>query len=854
MKYNIINNPYNSFTLFNKTEEMKIVSKDNRSISIKDILYATKDCNKKGLLKLGNNNIDLNISFIDNIQISFSVFGIEGENILRNPIKFQLPNQEEVEIVSIEQLKFILESNFKNPKLFCSCNQITDIFISSLHEHSFHSFTIIEFEEIKPLEEISFNKIIMSHEETTFLSSIFNSPTEFEKNFYDYFKIGEKEKKLEGYFQIFDDAQYTRNFILFEFIEKTFGYTMHYFGASGIGKSITLIGSLKYCIPHKIIGTLYINCKTLKSLLEQKKFTKVKNILADEIIYLFYGNYNNYLACFDKINKFNFFNDTDFWFLIDSILEECLNLNKNYIIGFDQYNDFIDPEKYLASLEEKYLYLSNKPIFKFIVISSMNETDVRQKKLNLLFGDNSYKNIRELKYVCGHFETNFKNEELDAFKKLGRTFKAFNEIRMIQNNTELKDYIIAKKKKYLFKLISFYENDKRKYNPNSNEEEILNVSETVYSKFLSFKINYKYFKNEMVKLIDFIPFKLFNVSEEKGEYTITPTFPLLNEIIDDIFRYIVLKKNFHSFEYLSKSKGSAYSSLFEYKIRFNFDPKIKGEVTYFKNFIISDSASMEVITPKETDIIKPKFIKNLQKGVSYLIEQKPFGGKALDFLIIHMAENPEIFGFQVSTHRPEIFSLLSTVYKDLIERLNICFDIKINESNVYFGYIFVYSSKKELDYRPMINNCERKGIEYSYYDVDSNKLYDSNYQETHNIYKIAKNFLDIKDNEINFSKNNDIKDYIPINKLTSEQIITIIDLLKKERNDDNILYIQYSHHDTKIPQNENYVSITNYEDTLIIFYFAKKYLISKSITSNKIIENNDLYFSNSFDIYKILKN
>ena len=855
MEYNNFYNPYNSFTLFNKTEEMKI-SQDNRSISVKDILNATKDWKKKGLLKFGDNNIDVNISFLDNIQISFSVFGIDGVNILRNPIKFKLPNKEEVEIVCMEQLNFILKKNYKNPKLYCLCGQITNVFIFDLHEHSSHSFAIIEDEDMKPLDEIPFHLAIMSHEETGFLSTVFNSPTEFEKNFYEYFKIREKGKRLEGFFQIFDDNKNTRNYILYEFIGNTFGFRMNFFGASGKGKSITLIGALKYCISHKKTGTLYINCKTLKTLLEEKKFTTVKNILADEIIYLFYDNYEYYLTCFNKIKKFNFFSDVDFWPLIDSILEECWNLNKNYIIGFDQYNDLIDPKKALASLEEKYLNVIEKPLFKFLVISSMNETDVRQQKLNLLFGDSSDKNIREIESVCGHFETNFNDEEFNVFKKLGGTFKAFNEIQMIHDKTELKGYINEKEKKYLFKMISFYENNKRKYNPNLSKEEILNVSEDVYAKFLSFKINYKYSKNEMIKIIDFIPFKLFYVSEEKGVYIVTAAFPLINEIIDDIFKYIILKKNFHVFQSLSNNKGSAYSSLFEYKVRYNFDPKIKENVEYFENFIISDSASMEVIIPKETDKIKPTFIKNLKKGVSYLIEQNQFGGKALDFLIIYMAENPEVFGFQVSTYKPSIFTStsLSTIYKVLIERLNICFGIKINKNDTYFGYIFDYSRRRELEYKSMINDCKREGMQYSFYDVDSDILYDNNYHETHDIYTITKKLqLEIKDNKIKYLKNKDIRDYNQINKLNSGQISTIINLLKKERNEDNIFSIEFFRHDSNIPQDEKYVSITKYEDTLVIFYFAKQYLISKIITSNKIIENNDFNFSNSFDIYKILK-
>ena len=850
----IFDNPNNFFTLFYKTEEMKIVSQDNRIISLKEILYATKDCNKRGLLKLQNNKIDLIINYIDPIQISFSVFGIEGQNILRNPIKFKLPNKEEVEIVSNEQLKYVLEKNFIYPKLYCSCGKITNVFILDLHIHSTHTFVINEFEDIKPLEDMLLNLIIMNQEEKTPLSTIFNSPIEFEKNFYDYFKIGEKGKRLEGFFQIYDDEEKTRNFILYDFISPTYNQTKKYFGASGKGKSITLICALKYSIRHKKIGTLYINCKALKSLLEEKKFTKVKNILADEIIYLFYDNYNNYLTCFDKIKKYNFLCDNDFWFLIDSILEECLKINKKYIIGFDQYNDLIDPKNYLASLEKKYLCLSNKPIFKFIVISSMNETDVRKQKLNLLFGDDNTQNIRELNTVCGHFETNFKNEEFEAFRKLGKTFKAFNEIRMIQNKTELKSYMDKKKKKYLFKMISFYEKNKREYNPNLSEEEILNVPETIYANFLSFKINYNYSKNEMMEIIDFIPFKLFSISKKKGIYIITPGFPLINEIIDDIFKYIVLKKNFHAFQSLSKNKGSAYSTLFEYKIRYNFHPKIKGEINYFNNFAITDSVSMEVIIPKETDKIKPVFIKKLQKDVSYLVEQKQFGGKALDFLIIHMTENPEVFGFQVSTFKPDIFTSLSTVYKSLIERLNICFDIKINKNNLYFGYIFDYSRRRDLEYRQMIHNCKINKMEYSFYDVDSNLLYDNNYNENHDIYKIAnKPSLNIKDNEINYSKNKDIKDYNPMNELTSGQISTIIDLLKTERKDYNIFSIQYAKHDSNIFHDDNYVSITNYKGTLVIFYCVNNYIISKIITSNAKIENNDFCFSNSFDIYKILK-
>ena len=154
----------------------------------------------------------------------------------------------------------------------------------------------------------------------------------------------------------------------------------------------------------------------------------------------------------------------------------------------------------------------------------------------------------------------------------------------------------------------------------------------------------------------------------------------------------------------------------------------------------------------------------------------------------------------------------------------------------------------------MINNCENNKMKYSFYDVDSNTLYDSNYHETHDIYKIAnKPLLNIKDNSINYAKRKDIKDYNPMNELTSGQISTIIDLLKTERKDYTIFSIQYVRQNSNISHDDNYVSIINYKDALVIFYFANNYLISKIITSNLKIENNDYNFSNSFDIFKILK-
>ena len=146
---------------------------------------------------------------------------------------------------------------------------------------------------------------------------------------------------------------------------------------------------------------------------------------------------------------------------------------------------------------------------------------------------------------------------------------------------------------------------------------------------------------------------------------------------------------------------------------------------------------MEVIIPKKTDKKEPKFIQKLDPHKSYLIEQKQFGGKDLDFLIIHMSENPEVFGFQVSTYKTDIFTSLQKTYESLIHTLKISFDINLNENTVYFGYIFDYSRLNDPLYIWMLRTCKLNNMKYSFFNTDNNTLYLDKGIKTNNIYDIV---------------------------------------------------------------------------------------------------------------------
>ena len=54
------------------------------------------------------------------------------------------------------------------------------------------------------------------------------------------------------------------------------------------------IGALKYLPSHDKIGTLYINCKTLKNLLDKQEYKLIKKILTDEDKNYSNINFNGY--------------------------------------------------------------------------------------------------------------------------------------------------------------------------------------------------------------------------------------------------------------------------------------------------------------------------------------------------------------------------------------------------------------------------------------------------------------------------------------------------------------------------------------------------------------------------------
>ena len=115
----------------------------------------------------------------------------------------------------------------------------------------------------------------------------------------------------------------------------------------------------------------------------------------------------------------------------------------------------------------------------------------------------------------------------------------------------------------------------------------------------------------------------------------------------------------------------------------------------------------------------------LDKKSDYIIEQEVFGGKTLDFIIIHFENgNPYVYGFQVSIFKQTIFTIegLRKSYSNMITLLEKYFGIFFENSHMYFGYIFNFEGILTQRYNKMLNDCKDEKLKYCFYNPEKQKF------------------------------------------------------------------------------------------------------------------------------------
>jgi len=736
----------NSFSLKLTLEEMIISEK----ISMKDIYEAYKIYKKNG-----NKSLPFEVNFFDCEKnfFCFKIGGKYGYNILDEPIEIEVDDKK-ISIVCDSQINFLKET-YKIDTLYCY-EENSSYFISAanLLSHKNHQYSIVKSDSYEIFKDQNEIDEYLEKFKEGFLQKLFDTPKHFEKNFEYYFNINNKQK-YNYQFYIYDDAESSdRRNLVNNILNWEFGTCYYFYGSSGKGKSVTLIGALKYGEKDESVGTFYVNCKTLRILYKKYKIEIMKQILIDEIVFIFRKNYDKYKECCEEIKNFIFKNEYDFWILIENILDVINNIkNLKCIIAFDQYNDENDINSKLNKIKSKFLSDEIKK-FRILVFSSMNETDIRSKKIDSLIHQKIIPNSMEITNICSKFHTDFNEEENEVFNLLGKTMKAYNEIYQRKNKLicqTLDDYIYEKKKKIKFKMFCFYQDISIRKEIFYDKNSVSDFTKCI-GKILSFVPKEIYSQTDIEKKINNVPLRFFNVKKKKKNtcfYIIEYAFPLIEQILIEIYKDIILNEAYSVIKKIIGESG-ALGCVFEYAVinciiqkEHVFNNKLFGFFKISKNlkvkkFVLNDNE-------KEDKIIYKTY--ELDKISDYIIEQEVFGGKALDFIIIHFENGmPNVYGFQVSVFKQTIFTIeeLKKSYLSMIGLLKKYFGIDFEKRDMYFGYIFNYEDILTNKYNKLLNDCTKRNFKYCFFNPEEQKFLNQFGKEITNINDIvSKVFQDI---------------------------------------------------------------------------------------------------------------
>ena len=617
---------------------------------------------KVNLIIKVNDKYDMHITYLDENSILFKI-NTDGFNIFKKPLKYKIfindKDSIDVDVVSISQLNYLINEYHLNEALiYCpKCNNLFIIEYENLIEHENHESYIKESLLITTLKKDSFNSFFK--EDYEFINKDVK-PLEYEPNFKLYFKNSEiiiEENNLH----IFEDKNQNRMKLINKINPISSANSLiHFFGQPGKGKTLILIGALKYMIDHSIIGTLYINCKSFSNL---KTEIEIKQLIIDEIPFLFFGDYQEYSDCVNAIINYLYnLNTSSFFDLINLVLNRIINSSNKksaYIIVFDQYNDKYDKEG--KKLEIFYnMLIKNKEdkikdtTFCLLTFSSMNNEDIRKYKIQYI------KNKLLKKNDKGHILYEIINLDYDltidnggifdqTLESLGYGLKYYNILKYYYSNdkdNELEDYINTIKSNIRLNLFDFFKINKD-----------LSDDESNYKIFTSFSTDIGYSEKNILIVIDNIPFKYFDIinDEDPREYKIIFSFPLVGEVINKLYSDIIntnpsIYKNLTDKELDGGAKGKFFEKIVTYYL--NVDSSIYKEnnsIEYFKDYPINYHNEVKVLILNDNeDSENILFKENLKKGI-FLITQERYNGKALDIALIKVSdEDSEIIGIQIS--------------------------------------------------------------------------------------------------------------------------------------------------------------------------------------------------------------
>ena len=258
-------------------------------------------------------------------------------------------------------------------------------------------------------------------------------------------------------------------------------------------------------------------------------------------------------------------------------------------------------------------------------------------------------------------------------------------------------------------------------------------------------MNSKYTYSEFEKIYENILFKYFKITKNRSNneelIEIDYLYPVIQDIFEEVYSFIILRKDFNNIFNGSISEGGSRGTFFEKLVIHNFNP---GEhngnsVNFFDKFLVKKSYSVPKYIPKDNE---KKILEGNNKikveNVPFLLKQSNFGGKDLDVVMVeYFGISANLFCFQITGHKKKNdlmnYQELQNNINTMLIYLKNFFDFKI--ASKYFCYIFDYSRIYEKKVKNMCYTLNNQNIKYIFYDINTSSFYDINNNKIRNIEK-----------------------------------------------------------------------------------------------------------------------
>lgn len=599
--------------------------------------------------------------------------------------------------------------------------------------------------------------------------------------------------------------------------EKVKAYT----GPYGIGKTFTFLMAQKSLYINGI-RSLYINLKYYETLasLDEKIET-----LQKECFYLFFEE-----------DEYSSFLKNTIIFPFNSVFEAIfnivtyLNLNNNtYLIILDQFQ-----EKFFSNEELKSLKDICK---KLVLISSINDTDVKLNIKKMLSKEHKSEDYIEYEYIF-KLITNLENNKYNNYQEkimnyFGNLPIYEYKIEFLYENNFLEFYENELKKIFL-KIENFFKNRNKSF-----LKDLLNKKQI--NSIYSGGIIYIELKN-FLEIIDNIPLKYINFIEKGKQVALYFAFPLIEEILNKYFEY---NNNIINFNKIEGNEGKL-GTVFEEIVSVDF--KIRSLMEIYSFFDVSEILNLN--EPND-NFVNLKELYLSKKRI--FIGQTNFRGPKYDMGVILTEEKTLILIQAKYKITDKILS--KTDYKKEVKKMLV--NIKNLGFNIDTIHILYFSS---IDYNrneSVYNILENKDVECYFYSIHKKKFYKDIYE----IYPIDDFILSDKTklcgNYVNWKVNYNPPKYIPLNDIVQENINLLEkrffkQITENKYDDNNLVNLHKSFLDYLNNNNlcMNFIkklgmflilSPQEYPNGIYRFNNIDYYILVCKITEFKIIFNENIY-------------